>query len=100
VSGAGFSGKPRPAVIIQSDDFSQTGSVALCLLTTSEVDAAFFRIPVEPSLENGLAQASSWMVDKLTAVRRDQLGRRIGRLGSAEMLSLEKAALVFLGFTH
>jgi mRNA interferase MazF len=56
-----------------------------------------FRIAVDPSSDNGLAQASRVMADKLTTVPKDKLGRRIGRLDDATMLRLNRAMTVFLG---
>ena len=44
---AGDYGKPRPAVVVQSDLFNGTHSiVAVCLITTHLEDAPLFRIPV------------------------------------------------------
>lgn len=45
VSGAGYAGKPRPAVIVQDDRFDATASVTICAFTTDETDAPLFRFP-------------------------------------------------------
>jgi len=37
------------------------------------------------------------MVDKITKVRRSNLGRRVGRLAAPEMRAMNRAMLVFLG---
>jgi mRNA interferase MazF len=37
------------------------------------------------------------MIDKITTVRRDRLGNTVGALTDAEMLSVNRAMLVFLG---
>jgi mRNA interferase MazF len=37
------------------------------------------------------------MVDKLTTVARSKLGARIGHLGAADMVRLNRAVAVFLG---
>ena len=97
VSGADYAGKRRPAVIVQDDNFSATYSVTLCPLTTNPADAGLFRLPVEPSDENGLQQRSRLMVDKISTVPRARVGDRIGRLGDAEMTRLSHAIIVFLG---
>jgi len=98
VAGAGgYAGKPRPAVIVQDDGFSETDSIAVCPLTTDSGPMPLFRIAVDPSSDNGLAQASRVMADKLTTVPKDKLGRRIGRLDDATMLRLNRAMTVFLG---
>jgi mRNA interferase MazF len=95
--GPDYAGKPRPAVIVQSDLFDATRSVTLCAFTTDPTAAPLVRLPVRPTDENGLANASSLMVDKLTTVPRAKLGRRLGRLDPADMVRLERAVLVFLG---
>ena len=97
VSGAGYAGKPRPAVIVQDDRFDATASVTVCAFTTDETEAPLFRLPVEPSERNGLRSVSRLMVDKLTTVARDRLGERIGRLDDDDMVRLNRAILVFLG---
>jgi mRNA interferase MazF len=40
------------------------------------------------------------MVDKLTAVPRRRLGRRVGSLTSDEMRALNRAIFVFLGLSE
>jgi mRNA interferase MazF len=96
-AGVGYAGKPRPAVIIQSDDFSTTASVTICLVSADEIDALLFRLGIAPSASNGLKLHSWIMVDKIMTVRREKVGRRIGSLPAQEMVRLERALLVFLG---
>jgi mRNA interferase MazF len=98
VAGDGdYAGKPRPALIVQSDAFSETGTVTVCLLTTTELEAPLLRLPVEPTPANGLARRSWIMVDKLTTIRRDRIGRIIGALADTDMLRVNRALLPFLG---
>ena len=97
VSGAGYAGKPRPAVIVQDDRFDATASLTLCVFTTDETEAPLFRLAVSPSDENGLRSASRLMVDKLTTVSRESLGNRIGHLEGDDMTRLNRAIMVFLG---
>jgi len=95
--GTGYAGKPRPAVIVQENSFDATLSVTICAFTTDPTEAPLFRIPVEPSEQNGLQQKSSLMVDKLTTVARDKLGKRIGHIDDETMIRLNRAMVVFLG---
>lgn len=97
VSGAGFAGKPRPAVIVQDDRFDATASITICVFTTDETEAPLFRLPVFPNERNGLRSVSRLMADKLTTVSKDRLGARIGLLDPEDMLRLNRAMLVFLG---
>ncbi len=97
VSGSGYAGKPRPAVIVQDDRFDATASITICTFTTDETEAPLFRIPVEPSQGNGLHTVSRLMIDKITTVPKDRLGERIGRLDDEDSVRMNRAVLVFLG---
>lgn len=91
-----YTSKPRPALIMQSDRFDATNSVAVCPLTSDPAES-LLRIVVEPTEANGLTTTSRIMVDKITAVRRNRLGQAIGAITDAEMLSVNRSMLVFLG---
>ncbi len=92
-----YTGKPRPAVIVQDDRFDATASVTICALTTDPTQAPLFRLHVRPDGFNGLDRPSSLMVDKLTTMPRTSLGEQIGRLGDEDGLRLDRAIVVFLG---
>lgn len=94
--GPDYTGKPRPAVIVQDDRFD-TDSVTICPFTTDPTDAPLLRLEIEPSPDNGLNEASRLMVDKLATVPRSKLGERAGVLGGADMIALNRAIIVFLG---
>jgi mRNA interferase MazF len=98
--GADYAGKPRPAVIVQDDDFDATPSITICAFTTDPTEAPLFRIRVQPNERNGLRAGCSLMVDKLTTVSKQELGSRIGRLDDEEVLRLNQAILVFLGLAR
>jgi mRNA interferase MazF len=95
--GPGYAGKPRPVVVVQDDRFDETASITVCGFTTDPTDAPLFRLPIDPAIENGLDAPSRLMVDKITTVGRNQLGRRVGRLADTDMLRLNRAIVVFLG---
>jgi mRNA interferase MazF len=98
--GAAYAGKPRPVLIIQDDVYSETGSVAVCPLTTEQVATSFLRPPLEPSSSNGLLAASRVMVDKIAAVPRGVIGQKVGRLTAEELRAVELALLTFLGMAR
>jgi mRNA interferase MazF len=98
--GSDYTGKPRPAVIIQDDDFSATRSVTICAFTTDPTEAPLFRIRVDPGENNGLKAASNIMVDKITTVPRNKIGSRVGRLDDDDLIRLNQAILVFLGLAR
>ena len=96
IAGGGpYSGKPRPALVIQSDAFA-IGSISVCLITSDPVDAKFFRVQIEATASNHLRQTSWIMTDKIVTLRRDQVGRVIGALRPDEMLQVNRALIIFL----
>ena len=98
VAAAGDFGKPRPAVIIQSDVFPQTHrSVIVCRMTSTIEDAPDFRITIAPSKTNGLRTRSQIMADKPVTVRRERIGDRLGELGQGEIKQLNRALALALG---
>lgn len=95
--GSSYAGKPRPVVIVQDDRFDATNSVTVCAFTTDPTEAPLLRLAVEPTELNGLREASSLMVDKLTTVARSKLGERVGHLADDDLVRLRRAMLVFVG---
>jgi mRNA interferase MazF len=81
-----YTGKPRPALVIQSALFNPTHqSVTICPITSDCVDAPLFRIPLPPGDRTGLQAASQVMIDKVVSVPRSAIGDEIGRCHEAEM---------------
>ena len=97
ISGAGYAGKPRPAVIVQSNQFDATASITVCAFTTNPADAPLVRLAVTPGEQNGLRESSRLMVDKITTVPKERLSERIGRLEDEDIVRLNRAMMVFLG---
>jgi mRNA interferase MazF len=93
-------GKPRPALVIQSDRFETSATVTVLLLSATLVDAPLFRIDVEPSIENGLCASSQIMVDKAMTVRRERIGPVIGRLDDDVMLAVERSLALWFGLAR
>lgn len=90
-------GKPRPALIIQADQFEGTGTVTVLLVSGTLVDAPLLRPTVRPTPENGLHKPSQVMIDKAMSVKRDKLGSPFGRLDHETMLSVTRSLAVFFG---
>lgn len=94
---SGDFGKPRPALVIQSDHFEDTGTVTVLLLSSTLVDAPLIRVALAPTRENSLQKPSQAMVDKIMTVRRDKIGETFGRLSEDDMLAVTRSLAVFLG---
>jgi len=99
VAAPGDYGKPRPAVLVQADVLNEAdpGSMILALMTGTLRDAPLLRLTVEPSGMNGLNKPSQVMVDKLQTVRRERVGRVIGRLSDKELLELNRLLAMVIG---
>ena len=92
VVASGDYGKPRPALVIQSDLYNDTHhSVTICLVTSTQVDAPLFRIPIKPLKRNGLNVISHVMADKVQTARRDRIKSVIGAASLAEMRAVDVA---------
>jgi mRNA interferase MazF len=94
----GSYGKPRPALIIQSDLFDEHPSVTILPVTSELREMPLFRVTVEPAASNGLRKRSQVMIDKAQTVPREKLGELFGQLDDATMLAVTRALAVFLGF--
>ena len=97
VAVSGDTGKPRPALVIQSDLFEELPSVTLCLVTSELRAAPIFRVTVDPSPDNGLRRVSQIQVDKVLTVARERIGSTIGRLDDETMLKVNRSLAVFIG---
>jgi len=97
VAVSGDYGKPRPALVIQTDHLPETDSVLVCLLTTTLRAAPLFRFPLSATRETGLVQPSQVMIDKIMAVRRDRCGESIGKVDAPTMLALNRLLAFVLG---
>jgi mRNA interferase MazF len=98
VAATGDYGKPRPAVIVQTDALPAAhASVVICQMTSDLAEAPSFRLTIEPSVENGLRARSQVMADKPVTIRRERVGRSIGRLADEDMTRLNTALAFVMG---
>ena len=96
---AGDYGKPRPAVVVQSDALVEFGfsSIVICPMSSAESGGSKVRVAVAPDQDNGLTVPSEVMVEKLTGVPKQKLRRVIGRLDTATMHRIDRALMIVLG---
>ena len=91
-------GKPRPALIVQSDLFNELPSVVICPLTSQlRTGSGQFRLDVIPSKANGLRQPSQLAIDKITAIPAIKVGPVIGHADAELMALVNQSLVVFLG---
>jgi len=95
---SGDYGKPRPAVVVQTDLVNMThSSMVLCPITSHLENAPLFRLEVTPSALNRLEQPCRIMVDKITTIRKDRLRNVIGRLDQDTMIRVNRSLAFWLG---
>jgi mRNA interferase MazF len=95
---SGDYGKPRPAVVVQTDLANPThSSLVLCPITSHLENAPLFRLEVTPSPENSLEKPCQIMVDKITTVPKDKVRQVIGRLDEDTMIRVNRSLALWLG---
>ncbi len=97
VAMSGDYGKPRPALVIQSDAFAALPSVTVLRLSSDVYPAHLARITVDPTPANGPRATSQVMIDKAAAVPREKVGRVFGRLDDESLKAVDRTQAVFLG---
>ena len=84
IASQGDFGKPRPALVMQTDAFSEHPSITVLLVSSTWIDAPLLRVGVQPTPENGLQKPSQVMVDKAMTIERDKVGPAFGRLDAID----------------
>lgn len=82
-------------MIVQADGVDTPSEILVCPLSTTYVDAEFYRPVLEPSERNGLKKTSYVMADKVGPVPRIRIAEVIGRLSDADISRLD-VALTFI----
>ena len=93
----GTYGKPRPALVVQSDLFDEHPSITILPITSELRNTPLFRVPIKPSETNGLHKQSEVMVDKAQSVPREKIGETFGHVSAEDMLAVSRSLAVFLG---
>ena len=80
-----YTGKPRPALVVQSNDAADLSSVVVCPVTRDLTEGAPLRVRIQPGNANNLQLASDVMADKLSAVPRQAVSAAFGRVRQAQL---------------
>jgi mRNA interferase MazF len=99
VAAPGDYGKPRPAIVIQTDFINRKNpnSAILALITSTLSGSPLLRLRLEPDSSNKLNKPCEVMVDKLLTVRRRRIGDSIGRLNVEQLTSLNRLLAFVIG---
>jgi mRNA interferase MazF len=85
VAGPGDYGKPRPAVIVQTNALPESHtSVVVCQMTLDLPDAPDFRVTIEPGARSGL-RVRSQVINPFSIRRRPRISEsaEVARFGTA-----------------
>jgi mRNA interferase MazF len=92
-------GKPRPVVVLRSDRFAAHRFVTVMPVTGTRQDAPQLRLDLEPTQDNGLQLLSQAMIDGVQSIAIRRIGQVIGQLAADDMMAIDRALAVYLGFT-
>jgi len=91
-------GKLRPALVLQSDVFSNIHeTVTIALLSSNLIQAPIFRLNVMPDDRNGLTKECQIQIDKIMSVRKEKIGKVIGALDDTILVRVNRALALWLG---
>ena len=99
VAASGFASKPRPAVIVQSNETNLFDSVIICLFTTDTSIDGPTRVSIQANKINGLTKDCIIMADKVVAVKKSSLRAKIGTLSNEDMQRVNAALKITLGLS-
>ncbi len=97
VAPPGEFGKPRPALIIQSNAAFPSGNFTYLPITSDLLRVPGVRIPVLPSPQNGLRQPSEIMVDMIQTSSLARFGDIIGTIDADTLRRVEASLDLHLG---
>jgi mRNA interferase MazF len=93
----GVSGrKPRPAIVVQSNDYSHDELVVIVPLTSETGGSLLTRPVFAPDQTNGLREASRLMSDRIGSAPLSRLGNSIGTMSSEDMDRVDSALRLLL----
>lgn len=97
---SGDFGKPRPAVIVQTDWLNPTHeSILACPFSTECIHAPLYRLTVQPTAENGLHEISQIMIDKAMPLKLKRIKKHLGILDAEQMYAVNRCLSMVFGLT-
>ena len=91
-------GKPRPALVLQSDVFNDIhATITVALISSSLVQAPIFRLDITPNKQNGLSKESQIQIDKIMSIRKERIGAVIGEIDDSVLVRVNRALALWLG---
>jgi mRNA interferase MazF len=95
--GSGSGSKPRPAIVVQAGDLDFPQTLVVVPLTKNDSSELSLRPIFLPDSTNGLLELSSLMTHRIGAVRKSNIGKRIGTMSGEDMQRVDAALSLVLG---
>lgn len=90
-------GKPRPAVVVQTDLVPHTDSVLVTFVTGDLSPSDIYRVSINADEHTGLRKPSEIMAEKTMMVMRRKCGPVFGRVPDEVMAELNQALIFVFG---
>jgi mRNA interferase MazF len=97
IAGGEHTSKPRPCMIMQSDAIESFDTVIIAPITSFAAKTNDYRIPVPGSPQTGLQTDSFIEAERISAVKKRYLGRRIGKIPDECFTGIDKTIARLLG---
>jgi mRNA interferase MazF len=94
---SGDFGKPRPALVIQTDTAIPSEYITCIPITGTLKRVPDVRIAIEPTPQNGLAKPSELMVDLVQTASKSRFRDVIGSIDAETMILVERSLSLHLG---
>jgi mRNA interferase MazF len=91
--------KPRPGIVVQSDQFRFLPAITVVPLTSDLENISSLRPIILPDDSNGLTLPSHAMIDKLITLSLTKVGRTIGVASQSIMNEISATLILFLELT-
>ncbi len=96
-AGGGIGYKPRPAIVVQHDDYANSDTLIVVPLT-GEVRSELVTRPVfQPDGSNGLQEPSRLMTNRIAGTPLANVGKIIGVMSKEDMARIDAALSLVLG---
>jgi mRNA interferase MazF len=96
-AGGGMGHKPRPAIVVQSDDYSQSDTLIIVPLTGETRGEAITRPIFSPDDSNGLQQVCRMMTNRIMGVPIANVGKVVGKMSPEDLERVDAALSLILG---
>lgn len=91
-----YTSKPRPVVVVQNSAYIPgIESLIVCPLSTVPIDDPL-AMKLTPAPHNGLKESCTVRADKISAVKKSRIGKRIGSMAPDELRRLDEIIRAWL----